>query len=361
MSSRPNVLIVGTGIIGASIAHRLAGAGVHVTMLEQSDTVGGASTRDSFAWINASIGNTDAYYLLRVAAMDEWRRLTRTLPDLHVNWCGSLKWDVEPERMADFVSQHSSWGYRVRIVTAEEARVLEPNLAQHPEFSVYAPDEGSIEALEATERLLFKASAFGARVQTQVRVSGLLTSGGAVIGVSASRGAFYADETVLAAGVGTVSILQSVRIQFPMTASPAILLRSSPLQPVLRGIVMTPRMYIRQGPDGLIVVSTDLEEGTSDISSQVADIVRGIKAEVVGCESLTVDYFGCTPRAITADGLPVVGRVIGLPGLYVATMHSGVTLAPLIGRLVTEEILDGSRSGLLQPFTVDRLVSAYTP
>ncbi len=44
---------------------------------------------------------------------------------------------------------------------------------------------------------------------------------------------------------------------------------------------------------------------------------------------------------VPADGLPVVGPVPSVGGVYVAVMHSGVTLAPVVGRLVAGEVVDG--------------------
>jgi len=54
------------------------------------------------------------------------------------------------------------------------------------------------------------------------------------------------------------------------------------------------------------------------------------------------------------DGLPVLGFSEGAPDVYVAVMHSGVTLAPLVGRLVASEILDGLSIELLEPYRVSR-------
>ena len=68
--SRPHVLIVGAGIIGASIAWHLVRAGARVTVIDARET-GGIATRNSWAWINASWGNPEPYFRLRVRAMDE--------------------------------------------------------------------------------------------------------------------------------------------------------------------------------------------------------------------------------------------------------------------------------------------------
>lgn len=77
----PQVLIIGAGIIGASIAWHLARAGTRVTVIDASEP-GGIATRNSWAWINASWGNPDPYFRLRVRAMADWHRLEREVPDI---------------------------------------------------------------------------------------------------------------------------------------------------------------------------------------------------------------------------------------------------------------------------------------
>jgi glycine/D-amino acid oxidase-like deaminating enzyme len=55
-----------------------------------------------------------------------------------------------------------------------------------------------------------------------------------------------------------------------------------------------------------------------------------------------------------ADGLPVLGFARVAPGLYLALMHSGVTLAPMVGELATLEIVDGARVEALEAYRVER-------
>jgi glycine/D-amino acid oxidase-like deaminating enzyme len=59
-------------------------------------------------------------------------------------------------------------------------------------------------------------------------------------------------------------------------------------------------------------------------------------------------------RPMPADGLPIIGRAPGFPGLYVATMHSGVTLAPAVGELVAKELIQNIRVSPLAPFGLER-------
>jgi glycine/D-amino acid oxidase-like deaminating enzyme len=80
-----------------------------------------------------------------------------------------------------------------------------------------------------------------------------------------------------------------------------------------------------------------------------------------GGEGLEYDGFQVGVRPIPADGFPTVGRARGLAGLTIAVMHSGITLAPAVGRLVAEEILTGHRDPLLSPYGPDRFAPPASP
>ena len=63
-----------------------------------------------------------------------------------------------------------------------------------------------------------------------------------------------------------------------------------------------------------------------------------------------------------ADGMPIVGPIPSVQGAYVATMHSGVSLAAIVGQTVAEEIISGNVSPTLEHYRPDRRFSAsYTP
>src|SRR3954470_3413223 len=89
--TRDHVVVAGAGIIGASIAYHLAKRGARVTLLERERPAAG-TTRNSFAWLNASSKSPRAYYDLNLAGMLGWRRLAIDIgPSLPVQWGGGLQ------------------------------------------------------------------------------------------------------------------------------------------------------------------------------------------------------------------------------------------------------------------------------
>jgi glycine/D-amino acid oxidase-like deaminating enzyme len=74
-------------------------------------------------------------------------------------------------------------------------------------------------------------------------------------------------------------------------------------------------------------------------------------------EGTDVDHFTVEWRPMPRDGMPIVGRLPGLPSLYVATGHGGVTVAPALAEFLAGEILDDKPSDRLKPFTPARFAA----
>jgi glycine/D-amino acid oxidase-like deaminating enzyme len=351
----PHVLIVGAGIVGASIAWHLARAGARTTVMDARET-GGVASRNSWAWINASWGNPEPYFRLRVRAMDEWRRLEQEVQNLRVAWVGSLLWELPPEQLRSFQVNHAAWGYDIRSVERAEVRRIEPHLADPPELALHAPAEGAVEPLAATQTLLAAAQILGATVIANNPVHSLNLRAGHAVGVATSAGSLDANEIVIASGIGTANLVATAGITLPITASPALLVRTQPHAKRLNGLVMSPAMQLRQTPEGRLVAAINFEHVGADADSAkaAAAALGAMKGMIISSKSLVLESHVVGVRPMPMDGFPAVGRAADISGLYVAVMHSGITLAPAIGRFVADEILTGRRDNLIEPYGLDR-------
>jgi glycine/D-amino acid oxidase-like deaminating enzyme len=83
-----------------------------------------------------------------------------------------------------------------------------------------------------------------------------------------------------------------------------------------------------------------------------------VKRSVAGAAALGLAFHTVGYRPTPADGFPAIGRMPGMEGLYVAVMHSGVTLAPLVGELAAKEIATGKRDPDLAPYDPGRAALA---
>src|SRR5580704_6188068 len=133
MTSR-RVVVIGAGILGASVAARLTAAGLRVTLLDQ-DQPGRATSRWSFAWINSNDKGPRPYHDLNHAGMRAWAELAPDLdghawyrPSGHVELATSGAAELESR-----VGRLTEWGYPARLVSPAEADALEPALVVPPD------------------------------------------------------------------------------------------------------------------------------------------------------------------------------------------------------------------------------------
>jgi len=360
-SAPDRILIVGAGVIGAAIAFRLARGGAAVTVVEAAMPAAGASGR-SFGWINASFSLNEAHFHFRLAAMTAHHALLTDLGPTPTLWNGAISWEDDPVALDETYIRLGDAGYPVRRLGRAALAKLEPNLDALPEVALFFPAEGVTDLAGLTRRLLTGAAAAGARLLLGLSVTGLETRNGTVTGLATEEGVIEADQVILAAGTGTPALLAPFDIPLPLAHRPALLLRSRPLPPLLRHVLVTPDIELRQEADGRILAPTSpghqadaataLAASPEALADRTLSHLRAllpVRGDLDWEEALRAE------RPVPADGLPVVGPA-ALPGLYLAVMHSGATLAALIGDLVAREVLEGRTDPMLAPYRPARFL-----
>ncbi len=356
--------VVGGGIVGASIAYHLARRGAEVTLFEKTKPASGA-TANSFAWINATFSKKPHHYfhLNRLGALG-YRHLERELGgDLEVQWGGSLEWYHEPDRarwLRQEVFSHQRWGYPTRLVDVEEFRKLEGNVEPGDVAAAsFCDDEGSLDPVRATEVLVDHAQRQGARVVFPCEVTAIDQKWGRLTGVRTTAGDFELDVVVAAAGVDTVRLGAMVGVDVPLVESPGVLAHTKPAERLVGRVVLSPGAHVKQKLDGRIVAGMGFgaapsTAGTEEEGERVLD--AGQKY-IPGLGKLSLEKVTLGFRPLPKDGYPLIGFPDGAPGVYLAVMHSGVTLSPIVGRLAALEILDGVEVELLSSYRHSRFDS----
>jgi glycine/D-amino acid oxidase-like deaminating enzyme len=350
------VIVVGAGIIGASIAWHLTRAGTSVTIVD-AGKAGGVATPASFAWINASWGNPEPYFRLRMRSMAEWKRLAGEVPGIALDWVGGLLWDMPKEGLEAYAAEHGSWGYRIRRVDRAEAARIEPRLVAPPEFALHVAEEGAVEPASAARALVSDAMKRGARFLPNTEVTALVAEGGKVKGIATAQGELPADEVVVAAGAATAKLAASAGVAVPLDNSPGLLVHSKPTaEKFLNGIIIAEGLDVRQTAEGRILASSSFAgaDPGPDPKGVAEALFAKVQRALVGGERLEFERYTIGYRPMPSDGFPIVGRAEGLAGLYLAVTHSGVTLAPALGLFAAEELLTGQQEPLLAPYRHSR-------
>ncbi len=369
-----HVVVVGAGIVGASIAYHLAQRQVAVTILERQQPGAGASSH-SFAWLNAFSKEPYAYHDLNRRSMELWHRFAHDLQVTNgVHWGGEMHWvhtEAEAERLRQHIQHLQAWGYPARLISAAEVQRLEPGLRPGTvRAASLGPSDGHIEPEKIITACLGHAQAQGAVLHTHTAVQGLRlqrngSTGQRVQAVQTAQGDIACDAVVLAAGTDTTALAALAGLAVPQEESPGVVVRTDVRPRLLHAVsvlympsidTVRPEIHLRQLADGSVQIGEGSQESLARDDSQAhADALLARATHylpaLAGARAIPVPV---GYRPMPRDGFPVLGFPEPVPNLYLALMHSGVTLAPLVGQLAATEIVDGARVESLAPYRPER-------
>jgi glycine/D-amino acid oxidase-like deaminating enzyme len=358
------IVVIGAGVIGSSLAFRLAQAGQRVTLVERASAAAG-STGSTFAWINSNQKEPEDYFNLNLAGMDMHRQLRDELGDtpwLHET--GNFIWFTEDTRAAELegrVARLQLRGYPAEWIDRAAIRELEPNLIVEPEVEQVAcfSDEGWVDGPMLARRMCALTEAQGATLRFASEVTAIERDGERVSGVRLADGTrLHADVVINCAGPNAERIARLAGRTLPMASRPGLVLRVSNASGLINRVIHAPRIHMRPDANGLVM----LHKGDADeamiaggapgpwidrFMAWARDYVPGFAAARIAAWSVGV-------RPMTIDGRTSAGLLPSIPGYGEIVTHSGITLGPLLGQLVAQQIVDGSTDPLLPPFSPER-------
>lgn len=386
MNNKPvDVLIIGGGVNGSSIAYHLARLGQSVTVVEQAQP----ATEPAASWASAGgvrrQGRHPAEAALASEAIERWRTLEEELEaDLRYRREGNLKvaeTDEEAERIAKFVEEQHANGFAdVRLIDGAEARELVPVLNDRVVAGSYSPEDGHADPAATTRAFAAAAQRHGATYLNGTRATELILDGDRVLGARTSAGDIQAGHTVVAAGAWSDELLAGVGVQLPIRTAALQMLLSEPTTPGLVRPVMGGLGYqlsLKQLPNGEFLLGggwPGLPAPDRSGYEMLEESIEGNWAH--GCRlipllnELKIARRWCGLEAFSFDEIPFIGPVDGLGRLTIAlgfTGH-GFAISPAVGRTVADQILgkpapelDGLRPSRIRefdPLEVDRFLKS---
>lgn len=364
-----DVAVIGLGIVGASAVYALARAGARVIALD-AGVPGAGTSSTSFAWVNSVRKEPEVYHRLNAEGLAAHRQLARELGDdggFHEG--GSLEWaegDDEARELGARIERLAARGYSAAWIGAERARSMEPGLSLPPHVKdvAFFAAEGWLDAPRAIRRLLAAASASGAEIREAARVRLLRSSGDRVEASLVDGGAIDAESILVCVGPATQAFLAPTGVTLPVGRVPGLLAVTSRPAQALGRVVHAAGIHLRPDAsgglllgatdiDGLIVESTSRETAAA-VAAQLLE--RAARVFPAARDVRLVDArIGVRP--MPGDGQTIAGRIPGSANAWMLATHSGVTLGPLLGRLIAGEIVGGTPSAVLAPFRPERFAT----
>ncbi len=367
-----DVVVIGSGVIGSSVAYEAAKAGARVTVLE-AGRIGGGASATSFAWTNATGKRPQPYFALNVAGMRAHLDLAREFG--HAPWfhqSGSIEWysnkgDWDAQR--DNSDLMRDWGYGVEWISKARLAELEPEI-DHSAINnspiVYYPEEGWVHpALYVAWLLRAAKERWNADIRPFCGAASIDVQNGAAKAVKTVDGSVYeADAIINCTGSWAAKGLDGVP-SIPMASNMGILGFTLPIATTLRRQFHMDDLDVR--PDGagrlmihkISVDSTVTEMQPLDPAGEQASLLlEAVQKVLPAVRKGDMESIRTIVRPIPSDNLTCSGWIPGVEGYYVAVTHSGVSIAPHLGKAVAQEVVGGQAHESLTDFRPDRFLAA---
>jgi glycine/D-amino acid oxidase-like deaminating enzyme len=331
--------VVGGGLVGAAIAYGAARAGMRIRVLDQGDAAYRAS-RGNFGlvWVQSKGGNLPRYARWSRDAVKLWPALQKELLELTGVDAGLRQpggfWlgfgDADMRARFDLLEglNRTVGEIPFQIMDPSELRQHLPGIGPAVVGGSYCPLDGDANPLMLLHGLHAGLRHKGAEVISGVDVAQIRhdADNGLFEAVASDGQCWTSERLVLAAGLGNARLAPNVGLHAPVIPSRGQVLITERLKPFLN----YPMNKLRQTCEGTVQIGSSSEDvGLDDgTTTEVIEWLarRAVETFPALSRARLVRAWGAL-RVLTPDGFPIYQASASCPGAYVATSHSGVTLA----------------------------------
>jgi sarcosine oxidase subunit beta len=377
--AKADVVVVGGGVIGSSIAYYLSRRKIPVVLLERGAIGSGTSGAcDGLIFLQSK--KPGAHLKLAMASGRLYETLSEELDfDIEYRNCGGMiliENELELQAMRRLVVEQKESGLDVSLIEKSLAIEMAPCLSQGFIASTYSHRDSQVNPLYLVRAFIKAARYFGAKVFSRMEVTGIRLTPHGVRSVRTPAGEIETSIIVNAAGVHAPHIGKMAGIDIPILPRRGQILLTEPVPPVLNPCLISAKyiaakynpgvaahggisLSIEQTANGNFLLGSTREFVGQDRRTSL-DGIRGIAtyaAKLLPClRKLRAIRSLAGLRPYTPDGLPILGKVEDREGLILAAGHEGdgIALSPITGQLTAQLISEGRTDFDLADYRLER-------
>ena len=374
LPQRADVAVVGAGLIGLSIAWRLAQTGRSVAVVERGSVGSGASLAATGMLAPAAEHEPGSDLLLPLAleSLRRWPDFRDALQaasgrEIDYRADGTLviaigRDEVERLRFRHDLQRRSS--VAAEWLSGPEVRAREPLLRPNVTAGIFCPLDAQVDPRLVMDALLGACEAAGVVISEGVAVEGLERRGGRVTGLHAAGRTLAADTVILSAGAwsGEASLLPGdLAVPVRPLKGQSLALRTTKRTGTLSRMVWTDAVHMAPKGDGHLIVGATVEDCgfTSGVTAGgLFALLEGARRVLPGIEEMAIDAVWSGFRPTSDDDAPIIEEAA--PGLVVATGHhrNGYLLAPATADAVATLLTEGTLPDFARGFGRARFSSS---
>ncbi|MGD8466592.1 MAG: FAD-binding oxidoreductase [Anaerolineae bacterium] len=378
-----DVVVVGGGLIGSSIAYHLAKTGIRTLLIEQGDLASGAS--------GANFGNIqvqDAEFGLSLELTLRGYKMFSDLED-------ELEYDVDYRRTGSLllIENDRQWATMERRAAHLQAADVDAQLLGQDEIcrllpslspesvigALYHAHEGQLNPFKLVHAYAWRAQQYGLEVWTHTQVTAVRVQEGQVTGVNTVKGEVTAGCVVLAAGAWARRLARTASVDLPLHWVHGEALITEPLAPLTEHAISSAAFFenteesedqavgfcLRQRPEGNVMIG-EAAVVTEALGRRVTPtalpaISHEARSRFPALRQAATLRGWAIPVAFVADNRPLLGEVDEVAGLLVATgLKSTIILTPLFGALAADMVTGRELDPRLSEFSPSRAMTGLS-
>ncbi len=355
MSREYETVIIGGGVIGSGIAYHLSESKSDGILVIDKNFPLSGSSGSTQAWVWVHTKTPSWYGEFSMYSSELYGYLHRKIGDIEFIRTGGICpffSENEREHAKSLAESQAQVGIEIQVLDRDEVLAREPALSDKVLGATYSRIDGNVNPMRLVEQYMKAAKINGVTYEYYNKVTDIEKKQGSFL-VTTEKGLFTCKNLVLSAGVWTHEVGKMLGLDIPVHPVRGQVMITEPLAPFMKYTLDG----LRQASNGEVLIGYSREEAGFDRSTSLdfigstANFALALVPDLAKAK-IVRSFSGL--RVMPKDEFPILGPIPGIENLYIAAMHSGITLSPLAGTLISELITEGETSIPIERYSITR-------